>query len=94
MGIPMTATLTVRHDVADYATWRVVYDQADTIRRQHGCTSHRVFRVPQRPNEVFATHDFPTVAQAEAFATDPLLSTAMQQGGVASAPRIEIYEVV
>jgi len=35
----MTATLIVRHPVADYAAWRSVYDQLDSLRGQHGCTS-------------------------------------------------------
>lgn len=92
--ITMSATLTVRHTVADYATWRVVYDNAETIRAKHGCTGDQVFRLPANANDVFATHDFPTVSQAEAFAGDPALAAAMQRGGVTSAPRIEIFERV
>lgn len=90
----MSATLTVRHTIADYATWRAAYDSADALRAQYGCTDHRVFRSPADANDVFATHDFPTLSQAEAFAGDPALAAAMQRGGVTSAPRIEIFELV
>ena len=88
----MSATLAVRHSVNDYATWRATYDEVATLRDQHGCTADAVFRLPGDPNQIFITHDFPSVAQAEAFAGDPALKAAMQRGGVSAPPRIEIFE--
>ena len=88
----MSATLAVRHTVTDYATWRAVYDEVATLRTQHGCTAQAVFQTPGDPNDVFITHEFPTLAQAQAFAGDPDLKAAMQRGGVAAPPRIEIFE--
>ena len=88
----MSAILIVRHNVADYAAWRSVYDSVDGLRASHGCTGQSVFQAPGDANDVFATHDFPTVAQAEAFAGDPELKSAMERGGVTSAPRIEIFQ--
>ncbi len=90
----MSATLIVRHTVADYDRWKVAYDQAETVRAKHGCTAQQVLQLPADANDVAATHAFPTVAQAEAFAADPDLRAAMEQGGVTSAPRIEIFENV
>ena len=87
----MSATLIVRHPVADYAVWRPVYDSVGTLRDQHGCTSERVLVLPTDGNDVVAIHDFPTVEQAEAFASDPALKAAMERAGVAGAPRIEIF---
>ena len=88
----MSATLIVRHTVADYAAWRKVYDEAEVIRAKHGCTAQRVLQDPSNTNDVAATHDFPTVEQADAFANDPELRAAMEKGGVSSAPRIEIFQ--
>jgi hypothetical protein len=88
----MSATLIVRHNVADYATWRKAYDEADAIRAKHGCTAERVLQSPSDPNDVVATHEFPSVAQAEAFANDPALGSAMQRAGVVGAPRVEIFQ--
>jgi hypothetical protein len=88
----MSATLFVRHTVADYDAWRKAYDDADSLRAKHGCSGQRVMRVPGDPNDVAATHEFPTLAQAEAFANDPALKAAMEQAGVTSPPRIEIFE--
>jgi hypothetical protein len=88
----MSATLAVRHTVADFDTWLVAYKDAGTTRDKHSCTAEQVYRLPADGNDVFVTHDFPTTAQAEAFAADPDLRAAMERGGVTSAPRIEIFE--
>jgi hypothetical protein len=90
----MSATLIVRHTVADYATWRKAYDSAEPVRAKYGCTAQQVLQLPSDANDVAATHQFPTVSQAEAFAADPALRAAMEQGGVTAAPRIEIYQNV
>lgn len=90
----MTATLIVRHPVADYAVWRPVYEEVGPLRDQHGCTAERVLQLPTDANDVVAIHEFPTVEQAEAFAADPALKAAMARAGVAGAPRIEIFASV
>jgi hypothetical protein len=56
----MSATLAVRHDVGDYAAWRKVYDELESLRAQHGCTAQRVMRSPEDGNHLFITHEFPT----------------------------------
>jgi hypothetical protein len=90
----MSATLTVRHHVRDYAAWRKVYDEVESLRAQHGCTAQRVMRLPDDGNELLATHEFPTVEQAASFAHDPGLREAMEQAGVEGMPRIEIFRDV
>jgi hypothetical protein len=96
----MSAALIVRHPVADYDSWRKIFDEVEALQAQNGCTAKRVIHVPGNPNDVAAIHDFPTVAQAEAFANDPAsgtannpaLRTAMERAGVTSDPRIEVFE--
>ncbi len=87
----MSATLAVRHHVSDYAAWRKVYDDLEPLRAQHGCTAQRVMQLPGDDNDVFLTHEFPTVGQAESFAHDPALREGMGRAGVEGAPRIEIF---
>ena len=88
------ATLLVQHAVGDYEAWRKVYDEVDDLRTQHGCTAERVWQAPGSPNNVLVLHEFPTVAAAEGFASDPALREAMDRAGVAGPPRIEIWEGV
>ena len=90
----MSATLVVRHSVADYASWRPVYDRLESLRTQHGCTDQRVLAAPGDSNDLLITHDFPSVEQADAFAHDPALRAGMEQSGVVGAPRIEIFASV
>ncbi|MGH3471946.1 MAG: hypothetical protein ACRDPG_07865 [Nocardioidaceae bacterium] len=90
----MSATLAVRHTVADYATWRPVYDSLNSLRAEYGCTGQQVLRDPGNANDLFITHDFPSVEKATGFANDPQLKAGMDNAGVTSAPRIEIFEVV
>jgi len=90
----MSATLVVRHPVADYAAWREVYDSLEPLRVQHGCTGKTVMVAPDNGNDVFVTHDFPSVEAASAFAADPGLKEGMQRAGVAGPPRIEIFTSV
>ena len=88
----MSATLIARQKVSEYASWRIVYNEADTIRAHHGCTGESVLRSPKDHDLVFITHHFPTVEQAEAFAADPELRSAMAHAGVIGDPGIEIFD--
>jgi quinol monooxygenase YgiN len=83
-------TLFVKHHVADYAAWRSVYDSVEGLRQQHGCTGAEVLVDPSNKQEVLILHRFPSVDQAEAFASSPELREAMGRSGVAGPPRIEI----
>jgi hypothetical protein len=87
----MSATLTVRHNVQDYAAWRKVYDELEPLRVQHGCTGQRVMQLPGDGNDLFITHEFPTAEQAGSFAHDPALRDGMGRAGVQGVPRIEIF---
>jgi quinol monooxygenase YgiN len=80
----------VQHPVRDYAEWRVVYEKVQPLRDKHGVSAADVLQDPADPNKVTVLHWFPSVGQAEAFATDPALKDAMANAGVTAAPRIEI----
>jgi len=69
--------LFVRHNVADYATWRKVYDDFDATRNGMGVTGDAVYRGVDFPNEVTITHDFDTPEKAMAFSTSSELRQAM-----------------
>lgn len=89
----MSATLVVRHQVNDYATWRPVYDSLEGLRGQHGCTGARVWQHADNGNDILVTHDFPTADRAAGFASDPELKAGMAKAGVAGPPQIDIFTV-
>jgi len=86
------ATIAVRHRVENYEAWRTAYDEHGSVRKSHGCTGDVVLRDEGDPNEVMVITQWPSLANAHAFASDPSLPEAMQKGGVAGPPRIEFYE--
>ena len=92
----MSATLIVRHPVQDYTAWRAVYDgpEVAALHQKYGVSNARVAHRPQDDRDVLVTHDFASVSDAEGFAADPGLKTAMEASGVTGAPRIEIFELV
>ncbi len=85
-----TATLFVRHQVADYGAWRAVYDSLADLRQQYSCLGAEVMTDPANKNDVFVIHRFPTADAAQAFAGSAELKEAMGRAGVTGAPRIEI----
>ena len=78
----------VRHDVADYATWREAYDSIDEDRQGMGVTDHAVYRSVDDQNNVTAWHDFASQDEAQSFASSTLLRDAMQRAGVQGQPEI------
>jgi hypothetical protein len=86
----MTATtLIVRHRVADYGSWRSVYESVEDLRQRHGCSGSEVLVDPGDKLDIFVLHRFPTLDQAQAFAGSDELKEAMGRAGVAGPPRIE-----
>jgi quinol monooxygenase YgiN len=75
-------TLIVDHEVADYGTWRHVYDSVEGARARGGVTSHRVLQDANNPNHVVVEHVFPDAAAAAAFLENVELREAMGRGGV------------
>lgn len=82
------ATLFVRHQVADYEAWRRVYDALGPTQKAGGVTAQAVYQAADDPNDVTVTHEFATVAAAQAFAASSELRTAMHDSGVVGAPTI------
>jgi len=82
------ATLFVRHQVADYAAWRRVYDALGPTQKAGGVTAEAVYQAVDDPNNLTVTHEFATLHAAHAWAASPELRTAMHDAGVVGAPTI------
>ena len=67
------ATLFVRHDVADFATWKKAYDDFNAERETLGVTGHGVYQSEGNPNNVTIYHHFETMDAAKAFMGNPRL---------------------
>lgn len=86
------ATAFVRHRVADYATWRQVYDDFAAVQAASGVVDKAVFRGREDPNELLVMHRFRTLSEAEAFVDSSALHDAMDRAGVQGLPQVELYD--
>lgn len=88
----MPTVLAVNHNIADYDTWKAVFDEFNQTDR--GVLGSRINRNVEDPNNITVVHVFENEATARAFVDNPELAAAMGRAGVTSAPRIELYEEV
>lgn len=78
----------VRHEVADYGTWKKTYDGCRGTQKKMGVVAQAAFQSVDIPNDVTVTHDFHSLEQARACAASPELKSAMEKSGVKGAPQI------
>jgi len=80
--------LFVRHEVADYATWRKAFDAFAPMQKKGGVFFKAVYQSTDNPNDVTVVHDFHSLEKAKAFVANPELKAAMEKGGVKGAPQM------
>ena len=88
----MSVFVFVESTMQDYDAWKVVFDDNQAFREQHGAVRHWLYRAPTDANDVFVAIEFPTLEQAQAFSADPALAEAMKAAGVTGPPRISYRE--
>ncbi len=84
--------LIVHHTVRDYDAWKPAFDEHESVRSQHGCQGHTIYRNADDPNDVRIFTRWQSREQAEQFARDPSLAEAMQRGGVIGEPHVTFVE--
>lgn len=82
------ATLFVRHDVADFATWKKAYDDFNAERETLGVTGHGAYQAEDNPNNVTIYHHFETMDAAKTFMGNPRLREVMMTAGVQGEPTV------
>jgi len=87
----MTAVF-VRHHVADYKTWRKIYDDNQVMVRKAGARDATVYQEAGDPNAITVITSFDSLAAAQAFAGSDELRAAMKAAGVQGAPTVWFAE--
>jgi heme-degrading monooxygenase HmoA len=81
--------LLVRTTVADYATYRSVFDSHEAFRRANGATGIvQIYQDVDNSNHVTSIVEWDSVENARKFASSPELKEAMQAAGVNSVPEV------
>ena len=83
----------IRHDVADYATWRKGYDGAGALRTKSGVTAQSVYQSTDSVNDVTVVHDFKSLEEAKKFGASADLQAAMAAAGVKGPPKVWFTQV-
>lgn len=84
----------VRHSVADYDKWKVVFDETAAFKRGMGWKRFRLFAVEGNRSDVIVMEEFETTEQARALFQSPELQDAMHRAGVSGPPEILFVETL
>ena len=79
--------LFARMNVADFETWRKVYDEFYVERSAMGVMGAAAFQLVDDPTDVTLWHDFETAEVARAFVSSDALRNVMQRAGVQGEPQ-------
>jgi heme-degrading monooxygenase HmoA len=82
------SALLVRLKVADYVTWKQVFDDNDDLHRANGAKADRIFRNAADPNEVMILFDWDNLDRARLFIQSDEVREAMTRAGVADQPDV------
>ena len=79
----------MEHKVADYAAWKVVFDDNADFRRSAGEKSFHIFRPNGNSNDLTLLFEWGSLKEAEKFYASLELKSAMQRAGVVGESRIQ-----
>ena len=80
--------MVVHHSVANYATWRPIFDADKTNQVASGLTDPHVYQSVGDPNNLTITFIMADPTKAKAFATSKTLMTTMKNAGVMGKPEV------
>ncbi|MFZ1677758.1 MAG: hypothetical protein WBP41_00285 [Saprospiraceae bacterium] len=84
----------IRHQVSDYANWKVGFMAHDSMRSAYGIKSLAVGRGKDDQNTVIVLSEISDIQKAKDFAASPGLKEAMVKAGVTGTPTIEYINVI
>lgn len=82
----------VRHKVADFNSWKKVFDDAEPIRKKYGSLGSDVFRNNSNQNEILIITYWNSKDDGEKYSHSPELKNAFKDGGVLTAPEVRFSE--
>jgi hypothetical protein len=80
--------LLIRHRVANYATWKTVFDEHAKVRRTNGERNERLFRSEDDLNEVVLLLEWDSEENARRFMALAELRETMLRAGVLGMPEV------
>jgi hypothetical protein len=88
----MAAALIVRHRVANFDSWKQVFDSMYEVRKAHGWLSAIVYRDAADPNMVTIVNRVKDLDGAKRYGQSDQLRAGMQKAGVQGPPEVFFVE--
>ena len=79
----------VHHQVADYTSWRSIFDAALDFRHHGGECSCRIFRKAGNPNDLTLLFGWENIEMAKHYLSSDELRDKMREAGVVGVPEIQ-----
>ena len=81
------------HEVADYAAWKIIFDNAAGIRKAAGERSYQVLRYEMDPNRIVHFSVWVSIDDAKRFFESPALVQIRAEAGVQSPEFIYLEQL-
>jgi quinol monooxygenase YgiN len=72
------------HEVENYASWKIVFDKASTLRKEAGEISYQILKYADDPNKIVHLSVWSSHQHAKQFFESPKLIELRQEAGVKS----------
>ena len=70
------------HEVENYSSWKKIFDNASTIRKEAGEISYQVLNYEQEPNKIVHFSSWTSIEAAKDFFESPKLIQIRKEAGV------------
>lgn len=81
------------HKVEDYDAWKIIFDNAASIRKDAGEQSYQVLKYEKDPNKIVHFSKWSSIANAKAFFESTELVKIREQAGVKAPEFIYLDEL-
>ena len=82
------------HEVKDFASWKLAFDEGELIRTKAGVSVWGMYTAVENPNKVTIITEFPSAEAVQGFISSPGLRADMEKGGVLGEPHIQVLNKV
>ena len=84
----------IHHKVADYTTWKPLFDQHAATRQAGGCLGGQLFHTAHDANDLVILLRWDDAEKARQFAQSSNLREVMQKAGVIGQPDVYFLETI
>lgn len=88
------ASMLVRQHVANFETWKGVFDRFAPLRKEYGLTGHHIHREAADPNRLVVLLHADDMDAAKRYAASQELHAAMHEAGVQGPPEVTFLDDV